>query len=376
MTRISREEIKALAENAAAPCVSIYMPVMKKGVPELRQNPVRLKNMLRQAGEQIGKEHQSVIEAGHAVADDITAWEHPGESFALFLTPSLTRHYQIPIRTEEILTVGAHLHLAPLLEMCVAEGRFWVLALSQKQLRLIACSRSSAQQVKIPLGVPESLVESLEHRNPDVLDERTRANPVGKPNLLGHHNEKVDKNTVIEEYCRQIDRGLHDAMFKEQHNPLVLACVEYVRPLYYAVNTYPHLAEESIAGNPEGFSPEELREKAWPIVEPMLNADMQKALQRFGERTSDGRASKALKEIVQAAMGGRVESLFVASGIHQWGVVEPERLKIHQHKEPRHGDRDLVDVAALQTFLHGGRVYTLEQEEIPGGAPVAAVFRF
>ncbi len=45
-----------------------------------------------------------------------------------------------------------------------------------------------------------------------------------------------------------------------------------------------------------------------------------------------------------------------------------------QSEEP--GDEDLLDLAAVKTFLNSGNIYAVEPEKVPGGEPFAAVFRY
>jgi hypothetical protein len=44
--------------------------------------------------------------------------------------------------------------------------------------------------------------------------------------------------------------------------------------------------------------------------------------------------------------------------------------------EPQPGDEDLLDSAAVHTFLNGGTVYAVEPVEVPDEATLAAVFRY
>ena len=37
---------------------------------------------------------------------------------------------------------------------------------------------------------------------------------------------------------------------------------------------------------------------------------------------------------------------------------------------------DLLEIAAIETFLNGGQVFTLPPEKMPAGADLAAVFRY
>jgi len=67
--------------------------------------------------------------------------------------------------------------------------------------------------------------------------------------------------------------------------------------------------------------------------------------------------------------------------VQQWGTFNRETGEVALHAEP--GDnqrlpdgRDLLDAAAVQTFLNGGTVYAVKAVEIPNGGILAAVFRY
>jgi len=61
----------------------------------------------------------------------------------------------------------------------------------------------------------------------------------------------------------------------------------------------------------------------------------------------------------------------VSSIRHSYGIPY---LRLHKTAKP--DDEDLLDFAAIQTFLHGGTVYAVEPEKVPDDAPLAAVFRY
>jgi hypothetical protein len=90
----------------------------------------------------------------------------------------------------------------------------------------------------------------------------------------------------------------------------------------------------------------------------------------------DERASNDLERVVPAAHWGRVESLFVAAGVQWWGSFDPDANVVQLCTERTHGDEDLLDFAAVHTFLNDGDVYRVEPEEVPGGSAVAAMFRY
>jgi Bacterial archaeo-eukaryotic release factor family 7 len=183
-----------------------------------------------------------------------------------------------------------------------------------------------------------------------------------------------DKDDLLR-YFQHIDRGLHD-LLRDETAPLVLAGVEYLFPIYQQANSYTHLLQQGIAGNPDKLKAETLRGKAWPIVEPVVLQAQQEAAALYRDLASTERTSRNISEIVPAAYYGRVASLFVARDQEQRGTFDPATgtLQVHEQAEP--GDEDLLDLAATQTLLHGGSAYAVEQTDMPDEAPLAAVFRY
>jgi len=49
---------------------------------------------------------------------------------------------------------------------------------------------------------------------------------------------------------------------------------------------------------------------------------------------------------------------------------------VQLHREAQPGDADLLDFAAIQTYIQGGDVYAVKPNHVPDEAPLAAVFRY
>ena len=160
--------------------------------------------------------------------------------------------------------------------------------------------------------------------------------------------------------------------------PLVLAGVEYLLPIYKEANTYPNMIDMVIKGNPDLLSTDELHKSAWEIVQPHFQIAQEEAVafyqQLAGQKSKQ--ATNTIEEILPAAIQGRVETLFVAAGVQQWGVINPVTYEIEIHDQLQPGDEHLLNLAAVQTYLKGGKVYIMETEKMPGGKNAAAVLRY
>lgn len=108
---------------------------------------------------------------------------------------------------------------------------------------------------------------------------------------------------------------------------------------------------------------EELHQQGWEVVAPYFLKAQQEAFEQYRQFFRTERASNDIRKVIPAAYDGRVDLLFVAVGIQQRGNFDPDTLSVHLHQEPEPGDEDLLDFAALHTFLNGERFMPLNRKK-------------
>lgn len=379
-----RDELNVLVQNTQGPCVSIFMPTHRAGI-ETNQAPIKLSNMLRQADKKLQEqglratEARELLSQAEELVKDAFFWRKQAEGLALFISPEVFRTYRLPLGMNEMVMVANRFHLKPLLGLFSLEGRFFLLALSQKDVRLFHGTRDGLSEMSLG-NVPKSIGEAL--GNDDLSSKRqfhTRvmSGPSGGTNSMfrGHGTGIDDFKTDLLSYFIKINDGVH-SLLKDEQAPLVVATVDYLLPLYREANTYANLLSEGITGNPDELSPKELHKQACPLLESYFKRVQKIAGTKLIDLLGTGISSKDIKEIIPAAHFGRVDTMFVAVGLHQWGIFDPEMNTITVHEQAEPGDEDLLDYAALQTFLNRGTVYAVQPEDVPGGGPAAALFRY
>jgi len=387
MDLLTVSDLNTLIETEAEWCVSILMPTVRAGA-EVQQNPIRFKNLLRSAEEQLGKlgkrtpDIDKLLQPAAALLDDPDFWRGVGDGLAVYVAPEQMVTFRLPLSFEEQVSVKPRFHVKPLLPLLSGDGQFYVLALSQKNVRLLQGSRDSVSEVNLE-GVPESLAEALWADQPE-RQLQFRAVGSGAPGggsqgpiYHGHGMGDEDLKQDILRYFHKVDRGLRD-LIADKQIPLVLAGVDYLLPIYREASTYPHLLDAGITGNPDTLSAKELHAKAWKLVKPVFaKAQGEQAAQyeKLAGR-DDPRASNKLSDIVLAAHRGRVATLFVEWGARAWGRFNPKDDTVHVHPEMQPGDQDLLDLAVTYTFSNSGQVYVVEKGTVPGGTTMAAIFRY
>jgi hypothetical protein len=385
MDILNREELKRLSEKRDGGHVSIFMPTHRAG-SETQQDPIRLKNLLGQAEERLvaaglrTPEARAQLKPVSRLVEDRLFWQRQSDGLAIFVSSGMTCYYRLPLDFEELVVVAERFHVKPLLPLLSGDGRFYILALSQDQVRLLQGTRYRVGELD-PEGAPTSLAEALRFDDPERrLQFHTASGPSGgkgsRPAMFyGQGAPSEDQKGDILRYFQKLDDGLQELLADEEA-PLVLAGVDYLLPIYREANTYSHLLEEGVVGNPDSLSAKELHQRAWNVVQPRFLEGQEGAAQRFRQLADTDRASDQLVEIVPAAYYGRVDTLFVALDLQQWGTFDPatNQVQIHRNAEP--GDQDLIDLAAVQTLLNGGAVYAVEEAYVPSGAALVALFRY
>lgn len=386
---LDAHSVQELIDDRGSPRISIFLPTHERG-PETKQDPIRLSNLLDEAQRSLedgdsGREAEDILAPARKLLKDENFWQHQSRGLAVFLSPDEMRLHRLPIELRERVVVSTRFHVKPLLPLLTGDGRFHILALSQARVRLFDASRDSIRAIDMH-DVPESLrdvvgydweEQSLQFH---AANRGTNAGPGGGagPGVIfhGQGSAKDDIKPEVKKYIQAVDRGVM-RLLNDRSRPLVLAAVDYVAAMFRATSKYPNITDQIAEGNPDRLSPEELRDEAWKIVEPRFQAARDSATARYRELGSGNtrHTSDELETIVPAAFAGRVQTLFVARDVEQWGRYEPETTQLLLRGRRMNGDDDLLDVAAAETLVRDGEIYALDAEDMPG-SPIAAIFRY
>ncbi len=387
MDILTRAELKQLMIKEQQWCVSIYLSTHRTGT-EGQQDPIRLKNLLKEAENQLSargvstRDAQKLLEPASNLLQDSDFWQHQSYGLAIFLSFNGVHSYRLPLNFEEWVAVEDYFYIKPLMPLFTGDGQFYILALSKNDIRLLNGTRYNVSEVDIGQLVG-SLDEAISPDNHQVnlqlhTSGSTGAASGGKSATFHGHGggDESNKDDLLR-YFHLVEDALTEFLQGDEV-PLVLAGVEYLLPIYKEANKYPNLIDRVIKGNPDLLSKEELHKSAWDILGPLFQEAQDEAAANY--RQLAGQASKlaadTLEQIIPAAMNGRVETLFVSAGMQQWGVFHPttNNIEVHDQKEP--GDEHLLDLAVVQTYLQGGTVYVLKPEKVPGGTHTAAILRY
>ena len=381
MNLLSWSEFEHLNEVSDEAVVSIYLPTHEAGA-EIQQDPIRLKNLLREAEEKLEAANvdeskiSKILSGAFELLERDRFWRYQSQGLALYLTTEETRVYRLPLNFESFVVVADRFYLKPLLTLFFENRYFYILGLSHNKVRFFQATRYDISEVELS-GVPTSLDEALQYDDPEAhLQVHSSASGGAQPIHHGHGVSGTDDKVNIQRFLNKVSDGLYDNYLKDETAPLVIASVAYLRPIYESVNHYPHLMSEGIDGNPDMAQPDDLQRQAWPIVANLVEATRQDAIAQYHELEQTQQVSNQIAQVITAAMRGQVDTLLLAKGTHVWGQVDAQSGRADVHSNAQSGDYDLLDVAAVKTALQGGKVYFMDKDQIPDAKVAAGIFRY
>jgi hypothetical protein len=294
---------------------------------------------------------------------------------ALFRSRDVFQQFDLPGVVKPLCVVASYFQIRPILGDLQLPPEFYLLKLSQKNVELKRCADFHLETVKLPKGVPETLDEAMAFKQPDHdLENRSAAGAsTGAMRRIrfGTGSGRETQHTYIADFYKMVDRGIAELLHTSEP-PLILAGVDEDTAAYRTTHTYPNLLSQSIHGNLKGsVSEQELLLQAHSIVRAEHLDRAAASLVESREHLAPARFTTDLATILRAAAEGRVDKLF----------IDESAQKIGRSPDANHGGRsnqeeDLLNVAAVETILHGGMAFALPANKVPEGAAVAAVFRY
>ena len=282
MDLFNRSKLQRLAELENDLCVSIYMPTYRNE-SDWSQNTTRLKNLLGDARDQLREQGYREDKIDETLGDARQLLDRPGfwrenigDGLALFITPNTTEAFRLPLSFDELAIVGDRFHLKPMFPLIASNNRFYLLALSQNDVRLYQGTHQSISEVETA-EIPKDIVEAIaQYEDPEqqiqlhIQNRAAQADGSSRMDASHHGHGGGDFDDMsgepqerLKRFLREVDESV-SGYIGDEEVPLILAGVSEYLPLYREINSYPHLIDDEIvAGNPESLSAKTLHEKAW-----------------------------------------------------------------------------------------------------------------
>lgn len=362
-----RSEVERLLAVRDPGCVSIYLPTSVV-TQDAQAGRIELKNLATSAIRQLEAAGAApgVIAGvrdglGDLVEDD-DFWAAQARSLAVFASGDRIRTFRLPNRLSSVVEVADRFYLTPLLRAVTFPQAAFVLALAAGSVRLVEVT---------PEGPPFTVdVPGLPTDAASAAGKASIADRSPMRRIQGSEGQKIR----LRQFARKVDQALRGVL-SGLEVPLILAATEPLDSMYRSLNSYPHLVERGIQGNPEGVPDERLAAAARPLLDEVYAGQLSAVGDLFELRFQQGRASTDVATVARAATRGAVDTLLADIDAKLPGFVDDDTgaITFAQDDAISYG---LVDEVARRVLLSGGRVLAVRAAEVPHDEPVAAILRY
>lgn len=366
----SRAEIERLLDvrDGDDACVSIYVattPVTQ----EAEASRIEFKNLVADALGQVeaaGAGHRIVGELRETLdelVEDDEFWAQQARSLAVFAAPGRLRTFRLPNRLGNAVEVGDRFYVKPLLRALTFPQTAFVLALAAGGARLVEVTNDGpAFTVPVP-DMPSDAASAVGKAS------------IGDRSQIGRMQGSEGQKVRLRQYAHKVDQALRHVLTGLEL-PLILAAAEPMAAIYRSLCTYPHLVAATLPGNPEEQSDEQLAAAARSVLDDLYARELDALRADVELEASRERASTDVATVARAATFGAVATAIVDIEAKLPGTVDESSGVVTRDDADDARSYGVVDEIARRVLHHGGRVFAVRAEEVPGGGAVAALLRY
>lgn len=383
MNLLAQDYPDIFLNNKHQPCISLYQPT-HRAYPDKEQDIIRFKNLVKEIEQSLEKKYankavKTITKPFYDLLDDHLFWSYThGGGLAVLANPEIFRIYRLPRQVPEISVVADNFHIKPLIRIMQSAGRFQILGLTRSHIKLYEGNRDEMAEVVLHEKVPNTLTKALgdELTNPRLTVSSYGKGATGPAMYHGHGGRKDDIALDTERFFRVVDEAITHHHSRISKLPLVLATLPEYHHLFHKISQNPYLLKDDIKSNPDELSLDELRMRAWSVIEPHYLSKLETVIQRFCEVRTNDHGSDDLNDVAKAAVTGRVETLLIDADRTIPGQIDP--VSGECRISPIHNPQvdDVLDDLGEMVLKTGGDVIIVPSNQMPTENGLAAIYRY
>lgn len=357
-------DIASLFGQRSDACVSIFLkttPITR----EIEASKIDFSNLIRQALGQLeekGLDKQSLKnlqEVLEEVQNDDILWRYQANTLAVFATPDHVRTFRLANLIDSRVEVSDRFNIKPLLRSTTFDQSAYVIALSEKNVRLIEIFADlPPEEIEDP-ALPTDMESTLSDKQ--------------RKDHSKNGAEDVKRN--IAKYARLIDTALAP-LLKHNDIPVIVMAAQPIASIFHNLCTANNLLPQILSGSPDRVPLHEIASQAREVLKKHYQSKIEDNHDHYQSRFQQRRATDKLEEVALAATIGSIETLYIDIDSELAGSID-EKTGFIDYAPPEGVIRyNLVGEITRRAFNSGARVLALRKDDIPNHAAAAATLRF
>ena len=384
MNTLDKDYAAGLLDNCHPPCLSLYQPTHRRH-PDNKQDPIRFGNLVKTLEESLLQQFSSdeirpLLEPFLALADDRNFWNNSLDGLAVLGAKDIFRVYNLQRPVAELAVVADSFHTKPLMRILQSADRYHVLGLNRQAIKLFEGNRDALDEIEPDQGVPRTITQALGEELTEPHQTVASYGGVGdghSPMHHGHGGKESEVDIDAERFFRAVDRAVLEHHSRPSGLPLILAALPEHHHIFHKVSRNPSLIPESIDIHPDALSSsDELRRRAWQLIEPRYLARLVALVEHFGNARSKGLGEDELAQVAKAVVGGRVATLLIEARREVPGRINAATGDIEFDDLAHPKVDDVLDDLGALALKMGGQVVVVPTERMPTETGIAAIYRY
>lgn len=386
MDSLAKDYPAILSQEHETPCLSLYQPTHRKH-PENAQDPIRFRNLVKKLEESLLQKYpkrdiKALLAPFEVLAEDHAFWNHTTDGLAVLAAPGLFRVYKLLRPVAELVVVADSFHTKPLMRITQSADRFQILALNRQGFKMFEGNRDTLNELDPVDGVPQSSAEQLAMDDDTrELSRRVYGPSSSSPVRHGTTTHGVDvkqeaKDHDTAKFFRIVDQVVQEYYSQPSGLPLMLAALPEHHHQFRSSSHNPRLMKEALDVHPDDLSLDELRERAWQLMQPHYLERLDGFVGAFKAAHGSGLANDNLERIAMAAHEGRVATLLIEADRVIPGRIDEATGTITKAELNNPEVDDLLDDLGERVIRGGGEVVIVPAERMPTESGAAAIYRF
>ena len=361
---MNKNDLRTLQAIRGYPALSILLPTHRRD-PENRQDPIRVKNLIRIATDRLLAEFPRrkvsvLLGRLKSLAAQID-YRHTLDGLALFVNKDQAFKFQLPFRLKERVVVDETFATRDLVFALQRSQRYWVLVLSEQSTRLYE-------------GCGEILVERYGDGFPMTCTGPGMDLPFPGGHGLCKSAYRDDRHRL---FFRQVDSAFGRIATQ---NPLPLALVGIDRHLAFfdEVSANKNLLFTRLVGGHEKTATPQLARLVWPLVDSGLAKQRQEVLKELEAAISARQVASGIDEVWPLAKEGRGATLVVEEDFYYPAQLDGSGLHLELANDPSAPGvlDDAVDELIEIVISKGGQIFFVDQGTLAAHRRIAMILRY
>lgn len=362
------------------PFISLYQKT-HKNVSENAQDLIRFKNTLKQIEKELEPFDKtvkaSIIENLYELRDDKPFWNQTLEAIAVFISQEQMVVYNLRRPVKDLLVINDYFHRKPLINHFQTLDEYYILALSKENFELYEGTIDDIHRIPLEDRVPTTKEEVLGKLDDEsYLAHASYGGASGNAMYHGHHDKKQVFEKDLQRFFIYIDQFIMKEFTNATKRPVILCALPEYHGLFKQISKNKYLYSNGIKRSNKDLTVEQLREASWEVLKDDYHERIDHLIEQYRNAQTKKIGSNILSDVASSAATARIDTLIVEQAKFIEGTMDPESGKLNLTHSTNHSTGNILDEIAHHVLENGGKVFVVNEEQMPSDTGVAAIYRY